>query len=390
MYGIAKAARIARDAGGDVSPVVEFGAGTPINWYDRYVTYLLPKQQANGSWTGWWYWGTGISTPFALLILEPTVSSLRPVAAIAALPNPVNAGTTVNFDISGSTHQDPNKYLVSWKLIFDTTSGKTWANPDASGSFPVVGSIPKVGGYPDKLPPVSYDVSAIVQVTDNVGETSEATTVVRVTTDKVPPIADPGGPYFGRPGEPVTLDGSASYDPNLGGSIVRYEWDLDGNGTYETDAGSSPTLNRTWSTPYAGQIGLRVTNDLLMTSTATAYTEITVCDLRPVSYPLISYRRVGRTIWEYTFKFEIKNVGSGDASAVTAVLQDWPAQVSVIDGNVAFPGTVVAGGPSVLSSDTFTVQINRNVPVQNRDLTWILKYTDNAGDTWTLVNFPLF
>ena len=387
MYGIAKSFRIARNASGVVEPVLQVGTH---DWYSEYSAHILARQQSDGSWptTGNGTWFSAINTPFALLVLEPTVSSLRPLAAISASPNPVNAGTTVNFDISGSSHQDPAKYLVSWKLRFDTTSSATWATPDVSGTFPVSVPIPKVGGYPQKSPPADYDVTATVQVTDNVGETSEAVTTVHIKTGLVPPVANPGGPYFGSVNAPLTLDGSPSYDPNPGGSIVKYEWDLDGNGTYETDAGSSPTVSHTWTTPYSGQIGLRVTDNFGLTSTASVYTRITVSDLKPVSYPLVKYRRITLTVWEYTYQFVIKNVGTADATDVSAALQNWPAQVTVVDGNVAFP-TVPAGGAPVTSTDTFTIRIDRTVPVQNTDLSWKLQFTDGAGTHWILVNFPL-
>ena len=114
-----------------------------------------------------------------------------------------------------------------------------------------------------------------------------------------------------------------------------------------------------------------------------------MCDLKPVSYPLVSYRRITRTVWEYTYQFVIKNVGTGDATAVFAMLQNWPAQVTVVDGNVTFP-TVPAGGTQVTSTDTFAIRIDRSVPVQNTDLSWRLQFTDAAGTAWTLVNFPLF
>ena len=389
MYAVAKAARIARDSLGNVSEVVTFGAGTPVNWYADYSAFLLGNQQSDGSWPGYWYWDTDISTPFAILILEPTVASLRPQAALTASPNPVNALTTVNFDLSGSTHQDPAKFLMSWKLDFDASDGVDWVGPDASGAFPIVGTVPKVGGYPQQVPPADYDVVATVQVTDNDGETAEAVTIVRIRTGLVPPVADTGGPYTGRVGFPVTLDGSGSTDSNPGGSIVKYEWDLDGNGSYETDAGPSPTYPATWSTPYSGQIGLKVTDNFGLSSTASSYTSITVCDLQPVGYPLVAFRRLGRTTWEYTFRFVIQNVGTGDATVVSAELMNWPAQVSVVDGNAAFPGTVFGGGAPVVSGDTFTVRIDRSVPVQNSNLTWRLQFTDSAGTTWVLVNFPL-
>lgn len=39
-----------------------------------------------------------------------------------------------------------------------------------------------------------------------------------------PPVADAGGPYFGRKNFPVNFNGSGSYDPD--GTIVSYEWDF--------------------------------------------------------------------------------------------------------------------------------------------------------------------
>ena len=61
-------------------------------------------------------------------------------------------------------------------------------------------------------------------------------------------------------GSPVTFDASQSSDAD--GPIANYAWDLDGNGTFETDTGASPTVTRTYS---LGQIGtvnvaLRVTD----------------------------------------------------------------------------------------------------------------------------------
>jgi 6-phosphogluconolactonase (cycloisomerase 2 family) len=46
------------------------------------------------------------------------------------------------------------------------------------------------------------------------------------------PVADAGGPYSARLGTTIELDASASYD--LDGTITEYEWDLDGDGSFET------------------------------------------------------------------------------------------------------------------------------------------------------------
>ncbi len=47
-------------------------------------------------------------------------------------------------------------------------------------------------------------------------------------------------------GASVTFDAAASSDPD--GTIAKYEWDLDGNGSYETDTGTTATTSRSYAT----------------------------------------------------------------------------------------------------------------------------------------------
>jgi PKD repeat protein len=58
-----------------------------------------------------------------------------------------------------------------------------------------------------------------------------------------------------RPGQSVTLDASGS--TGSGAQIVDYAWDLNGDGVYETDTGSSPTLTHTFAEGSVN-VGLRV------------------------------------------------------------------------------------------------------------------------------------
>ncbi len=67
-------------------------------------------------------------------------------------------------------------------------------------------------------------------------------------------------------GKIATLDGGLSSDPD--GQVVRYEWDLDGDGTFETDGGTKPTVQHRFemkSTLVGDQrkrhVSLRVTDD---------------------------------------------------------------------------------------------------------------------------------
>lgn len=87
-----------------------------------------------------------------------------------------------------------------------------------------------------------------------------------------PPVADADGPYTGQVGQPITLDGSASYDPDPGDSIISYEWDLDGDGQYDDASGA--TVQHTWNAPFSGSIGLKVTDQAGETGTDTAQVQI--------------------------------------------------------------------------------------------------------------------
>ena len=60
-------------------------------------------------------------------------------------------------------------------------------------------------------------------------------------------------------GEPVAFDASDSSDAN--GSVKKYEWDLDGNGTFEHDTGKDPTADRVFSNTKQVTVTVRVTDD---------------------------------------------------------------------------------------------------------------------------------
>jgi hypothetical protein len=84
-----------------------------------------------------------------------------------------------------------------------------------------------------------------------------------------------------REQKPAVLDASPSHDAD--GSIVKYEWDLDGNGSFETDAGASPTVTHTFEL-YKGLVDtrkrivrVRVTND----KGASGVDEVTLTLLEP-------------------------------------------------------------------------------------------------------------
>jgi hypothetical protein len=70
-------------------------------------------------------------------------------------------------------------------------------------------------------------------------------------------VADAGGPYSGRVGQEIVLDGSGSSDPDewMGDSVVLYEWSVAGSGFYTT---SAPTLAFSGTVAGAFSVALRV------------------------------------------------------------------------------------------------------------------------------------
>ncbi len=67
-------------------------------------------------------------------------------------------------------------------------------------------------------------------------------------------------PVLGSAPLNVTLDASATTTSE--GTITKYEWDLDGNSTFETDGGATSTYSTSYSDNAQHWIGLRATNSL--------------------------------------------------------------------------------------------------------------------------------
>jgi hypothetical protein len=75
-----------------------------------------------------------------------------------------------------------------------------------------------------------------------------------------PPVAEfTASPDRAAAGQTVVFDASASSDPD--GSIVDYSWDLDGDGSFETDTGTSRTIAHAYPTVGTVSVRLRVTDD---------------------------------------------------------------------------------------------------------------------------------
>ncbi len=103
-------------------------------------------------------------------------------------------------------------------------------------------------------------------------------------------------------GQQVVFDGTASLDAQ--GPIVRYQWDLDGNGSYETDTGTAPAAARTYTSAGLVNAGLRVTDGEGRTATASVPVVVTA--------PLLG----GVLSTSPSVTLSLSPVGSADAATI--------------------------------------------------------------------------
>jgi hypothetical protein len=153
-----------------------------------------------------------------------------PPVADAGLDQTVNEGATVTLNGSGSN--DPDGNVASYH----------WAQ---TGGLPVTLSSTSVVRPTFFAPNVGPDGNALtfeLTVTDDGGLNATATTTVNISWLNGPPVADAGASQAVTEGTTVTLDGSASSDPDDG--VAAYLWSQsDGPAVTLSDAGSSqPTF----------------------------------------------------------------------------------------------------------------------------------------------------
>jgi PKD repeat protein len=149
--------------------------------------------------------------------LDPTPANSPPVAN-AGGPYTGEAGTTL-IQLDGSRSSDPDGDALSF--TWDFGDGNTAAVMMPTYTYAEAGN---------------YTVELVVA--DGNGGRDSAVTSASISAPPVniAPVADPGGPYAGEPGQAITFDGSASTDSN--GDALNYSWPF---GDSATGIGVNPT-----------------------------------------------------------------------------------------------------------------------------------------------------
>jgi hypothetical protein len=157
-----------------------------------------------------------------IIIHEPPTAKLSLSAPVALVGQSVTADGTASTDDNGLPSVD-----------YDLDGDGTYETSGAGHPLGVAFSFQSVGTRTIR-----------VRATDRFGATSTASQTVVV--HRAPTAAFTAGPNPAAVGETVTFDGSGSTDD---AAIADYAWDLDGNGSYETDTGRSARAARRYAGP---------------------------------------------------------------------------------------------------------------------------------------------
>ena len=231
----------------------------------------------------------------------------NPNGAFSAGPNPAQPGETVTFNAAASTAQGGGS-IAKYEWDLDGVAGyelDTGAVASATTSYAATGV---------------HNVS--LKVTDNCG--GQDTTPGSVFVNNNSPTASfTVTPNPAAIGATVTFNGTASSDP--GGSIAKYEWDLDGDGTFETDTGTVATTTKAYTVGKTYFVKLRVTDN-------NGATSVTFDNLRVNAKPVpnFSYLPVDPLVGQ---QVTFDGTASADPDGTVASYQ-WD-----LDGNGSFEAT---------------------------------------------------
>ena len=267
-----------------------------------------------------------------------TISNVGPTANAGG---PYTGNQGANILISGANSTDGDGGSLSYGWDCDTSNGTSYT----AGSVSTSCMYPNVGGFTGGL-----------QVCDPEGACD--TTTFSVTATNSLPTANAGGPYVTGQGVPATMNGGGSSDSD--GTIANYAWDCDGNGSYETNAGSSSTSSCTWADDGTYTVGLQVTDDDGGISTATA--TVTVTNVSPIA------DAGGPYSGQKNSQIAVNGAGSNDPDGTISLYQ-WDCDAS--DGV-----NLSAGSSAPSASCTYTAVGTYTVTLQVTD-------DDGATDTDT-------
>jgi hypothetical protein len=154
----------------------------------------------------------------------------------------VAAFTTLSFTVVATDADDTVDDEITLSMTSDLPPGPTFNT--GTGEF--------------SWSPVDTDAGtyhATFSASDGRLTSSAPAITITVTAGNRPPVANAGGFYSAVTNQPVTLDGSASSDPDAG-QVLTYHWDFG-----DLSSANGAIVNHTYSTPNTYVATLTVTDD---------------------------------------------------------------------------------------------------------------------------------
>lgn len=223
----------------------------PVEELREVFRFVVPDGDVNGSFTAQLNWAN------PTIDLDMYIYRERPNGTLD--PAPVAQGATAN-DEEIATYTSPNLDQPVESAEDGTPAYVIYVDNWCSAEDdPLVDELRDFFGIPND--PNHPDWEPICGVVDEGIDEDDFSGKVEfaplVLTNKLP-SAGISGPTTARAGERLTFTGSGS-DPD--GQIVRYTFDLDGDGNFEYDNGQNPSVSRLYDQPGAYNVGVRVFDD---------------------------------------------------------------------------------------------------------------------------------
>lgn len=225
------------------------------DWYQEYAQYLVTSQYTDGHWPvmGGHSYSIQLMSAWAVQILTRLLYEIPPTAVAKAngfdeLAVDINQSVAFN----GFLSRDGTYEIVTYEWDWDNDGIFDQMGATANHSYSADGIYTVTLRVIDNRDVVTSGAKPAMTDTD--------TCTIYVHAPPHSPIPDSNGPYYGWVDVPVSLNGSASWDPNQppfgSDEIIGWYWDLDNDGVFDDASGA--TVNYTWTEPGIYPIALTV------------------------------------------------------------------------------------------------------------------------------------